>query len=695
MRAAAEDWPGWRGLDRQGAAPGPAVISLATNRNVRWRVAIPGQGHSSPIVVGDAVLVTTAYPAKAGEWVKHAATCGSLSLAVLLGVAGLAAACLQAAARQRPPWRRHLRMLLFLALAGSVIALLFGAQRSLTTQEVGHSIRLFRWLFSSVLGCLGVMAAVTGVRADSRARLAAGLALILFSGLLAGARPNKDYYGAFSGAAHTRRAILVATALPASAGLVVLAAFALRLALRRIRRRRAAGTACDEAPPPRPAGGAGRGRIGTAARLLAAAGSFGAGLAAFGIPRLLHNSDRVRAGVYGLLQSARSDPMAFVAASLGTGLLCVLIWVIGDVLLAGTRTALRLPRLLRLAPPAVALIAFADLNYLGVVPVLTRAVLCMDRESGSTRWVAEGLKGPHVPVSRDNSPATPTPVSDGTRVYAYFGTPGVLCVNMKGEVLWTNRDLPFEGVHGVAASPVLCGARLIILSDMPGAPYLTALDTQTGERVWTANRAPWKGHGCHCTPTAVTLGGQPALIVRGWWDVTAYAAQSGAVLWQIGVPGKQSGERVASVLVDGDRLYVPNEDQVSALSLAAIAKGDPTPVWTTNMKRRGPNTASPVLRHGLLFMVSDHGYVFCLDTETGKVVWRSRFRGTHYASPLATDEAVYLCGNTGRVTVVACSREYRKLAENDLFEPMFASPALADDRLFIRTKAHLWCFAPE
>ena len=98
-----------------------------------------------------------------------------------------------------------------------------------------------------------------------------------------------------------------------------------------------------------------------------------------------------------------------------------------------------------------------------------------------------------------------------------------------------------------------------------------------------------------------------------------------------------------------------------------------------------------MLPQGLLFAVSDGGSAFCLDTATGRELWRHDLYAQHYASPVATNDHVYFCSTEGRTTVLGCERGLRVVAQNDLPEGIYASPVLLDGQLFLRTTGHLYC----
>ncbi|NQT86408.1 PQQ-binding-like beta-propeller repeat protein, partial [bacterium] len=369
-------------------------------------------------------------------------------------------------------------------------------------------------------------------------------------------------------------------------------------------------------------------------------------------------------------------------------------WLISELAASERRTG-RLPQWLLLGFLLVAGLTFYEKNYMLVEREFVRAIVCVDANTGAVRWTAEGLVAPQPPTNRLNTPATPTPLVLGDRVVAWFGSAGALCVDRSGKELWTNRDLPYEGIHGVAASPMPAAGRIIISSGQPKGPYLTALDPQTGERVWTTELDPWGGdEGQHRTPTIA--GGD--LILQWGWEreegndlLWAFDAKTGKLAWKH--PAKTHREAVASVVVDGDRLILPSSRQVTALSLTKLASGEQPELWATDMKRKGPYASTPVVVSGLLFTGSNRGHMSCLDAATGELLWSEKlFKGKGiFAAVTAGGGSVLFCDKTGMVSAVATERAFREVAFINLFGEIHASPALVDGRLYIRTESHLWC----
>jgi len=525
--------------------------------------------------------------------------------------------------------------------------------------------RMESWLFSTKALSLALLVAMFSLSSRSLLRfLAVGVAL-LAAGAVVWGRPMPEYFYV-SGPERYTRELHQAVAAPVVLALAMLAVAVLR--------RRWPGKEDEGAGPKRD----------VPSIIVAEAALVAGGRLARGLPAAGGTGSALRA----LMVSFGRDELIVLGG-------CLLAWLAAELVGRWRRPVI--PRWVAGAVLAVTVLGAVEQNHLLVTSDFVRAIVCVDRDTGQRRWICEGLRGPQPSLNPRNSPATPTPAVAEGRVFAWFGSAGCLCTNLDGDVLWTNTDVPFDEVHGVAVSPMPADGLLVIASGQPKAPYVTALDQETGERVWTTRLQPWPGiEGQHRTPTIVVLDGKPVVLYWGWEGAEkqdflwAFDARTGAERRRRPVP--TDGEAVASVLADGDTLYLPGQKAFRALSLAKLAAGEDPVLWTADLKGKGPYASSPVLANGLLFMVANHRHAWCLDAATGEVQWQERLKGRGaFPSPVAAGGRIYFCDKAGLTTVLAAAREFRVLAENDLGEPIWASPAAADGRLTIRTTRHLWC----
>jgi outer membrane protein assembly factor BamB len=314
-----------------------------------------------------------------------------------------------------------------------------------------------------------------------------------------------------------------------------------------------------------------------------------------------------------------------------------------------------------------------------------------------------------------NSYASPTPVIEAGRLYATFGSAGTACLDTQtGQVLWTRRDIECNHFRGAGSSPILYRNWLFLNFDGSDHQFIIALDKQTGRTVWQTNRSidfqdvgrdgqPEMGgdyRKAFATCQVAILDGRTTLLSPGSKALYAYDPLSGAELWRVEERTSYSG---ATRPVTGHGLvFLPTgfaSGQVLAIrpgkSGEVLDAKVPGPasmqlqvVWKT--KQNAPKKPSLLLLGDLLYALEDNGVVTCWEAVTGKIVWSERIGGHYSASPLAAGDRIYLFSEEGKTTVLAAGREYKKLAENQLGDGFMASPAVAGNALFLRSRSHLY-----
>lgn len=335
--------------------------------------------------------------------------------------------------------------------------------------------------------------------------------------------------------------------------------------------------------------------------------------------------------------------------------------------------------------------------------------LSLDRATGR---ILHHLKLFHVEkpqyADRFNSYGSPTPAIEAGRVYITFGSPGTACLDAEtGRVLWERRDLPCNHWRGAGSSPTLWRDLLILHFDGADYQYVVALDKATGKTVWKTDRSvdfrdlnaegkPTRDgdfRKAFSSPLVIEHEGKPVLISTGSKATYAYDPATGKELWRVEENRHHSGT-VRPVVGHG---MVYTATGLARGELWAVKLGgsgvvtDSHVVW--KVARNVPNRPSPLLVGDLLFMIDqDGGVASCLDARTGEVLWRERLPGTgnHSSSPVHADGRIYFFNENGDGTVIAASREFKVLAENKLETGCMASPAVAGQALFLRTKTHLY-----
>ncbi len=328
-------------------------------------------------------------------------------------------------------------------------------------------------------------------------------------------------------------------------------------------------------------------------------------------------------------------------------------------------------------------------------------MLAFDRRTGALLWTTEAFKQKPTLKERQNSYATPTPVTDGERVYAVFGEGGAAAFSFDGRVLWTNTEHPFYSQHGLGASPILVDA--LVLQPRDGSSdgedktlgwqkpwdrsFLLALDARTGRTVYRAKRG--LSRIAHVTPAVVTVAGRQQVVSPAGDVVQGFEPASGRLLWT----ARSEGEGVVPSVVRAGDLVV-TASGFGDPALRAYRLGGSGDVTATHLaweqKKAVPMISSPAVAAGLVFVVNEKGIASALDAATGAVVWQERLPGTYSASPLAADGRVYFLSEDCETTAVAAGREFRRLGGGTLPGRCQASIAVASGRLFVRTDTELY-----
>jgi len=327
---------------------------------------------------------------------------------------------------------------------------------------------------------------------------------------------------------------------------------------------------------------------------------------------------------------------------------------------------------------------------------LMRCIICIDRETGRIRWSWEGLRMTRECMHPENSPASPSPLYHDGRVYAYFGRGGLVCCDADGRHLWTRSDLPHDSVYGAVSSPVLCEGDVILASEnrpggIPDKGYLVRINGKTGEFAWKRSRnVILDGRNPNArTPLIIESEGRRLVLIWEWNQVFLYDATTGEEAGAYHVQGLTCTDPVASAVSDGKRVYLAAKKESVALDLQRVQHGGEAIAWRTAVL--GPGCSSPVLADGRLYLVTETGRAACLDTSTGAILWNQRLTGTYYPSLVSAGGNVYFNNTAGRTTIVRSDPDFKVIEENDIEDRIFASPAVADGRIFLRGEHDLKC----
>lgn len=339
-----------------------------------------------------------------------------------------------------------------------------------------------------------------------------------------------------------------------------------------------------------------------------------------------------------------------------------------------------------------------EANSRGRLPNLEFTVLCFGRADGKLLWKQIAVTAvPHQETHSTNGFASASPCTDGQHVYAHFGSRGLYCYTLDGQLKWKRDDfgkMETRNSFGEGSSPTLADNKILVPWDHEGPSALYALDKLTGKTIWKADRDE---PSCWATPLVIQHGGRSQVIMNGQTCARSYDLETGKELWRC---AGQTERPCASPVADNGLVFVGSGHRGSFLGAfrpggEGDIQGSSNVVWT--ITHDTPDIASPLLSGGrLYFHKGKNGQLSCVDAATGKPFYvASRIPGLDaiYASPIAAGGHVFLTSRAGTTVVIADAPELRIIATNNVDETVDATPAPVDDELFIRGEKHLFCIA--
>ncbi len=339
-------------------------------------------------------------------------------------------------------------------------------------------------------------------------------------------------------------------------------------------------------------------------------------------------------------------------------------------------------------------------------------VICVDAKTGAILWAKHVFDQQPRRKEGKNSYATPTPTTDGKQVFAVFGDGSVVALTMKGELVWTNREVQFYSRHGLGASPILYGDLLIMPYDGSNPvtaagvypkvddnertgwqiPWdkalLVALDTKTGQRVWTGKRG--LSRIAHVTPIIANVDGKDQIISGAGDRLQGFDPKTGELIWSLYAQGE--GVTPSPVLGEGMVLASSGFEKSTLRGVKLGGRGDLTETNIAWEQKKGvPTQPSPIYVKPHLFAITDGGVATCYNSTNGEIIWQERVGGNFSASPVYAGGRIYFLSEAGETTVIEAGPQFKILARNPLGEKCQASMAVAGNRLFIRSDKHLFC----
>jgi outer membrane protein assembly factor BamB len=324
-------------------------------------------------------------------------------------------------------------------------------------------------------------------------------------------------------------------------------------------------------------------------------------------------------------------------------------------------------------------------------------VISLDKNSGKINW--KTVVKEMVPAERTHelgSWASNSPCTDGENIFAFFGSRGLYCLDMKGQTKWERNFGQMDIVmsFGEGSSPAIYKDKIFIPWDHQGKSFIYALDKKTGKDVWATERdeiTSW------ATPVIVEVNGKAQVITSATNKVRSYDAETGKVIWEC--TGMTKNVIPCPIYADGILFLVSGfrGNAVKAIDLAK-AQGDitGTPVILWEYNQDSSYTPSPMLLDAkLYFLKGNNGIMTCLDAKTGKVIYSNqKLDGITniFSSPTGNKDKIYIAA-TNTVDVVRAGGEFSMLSKNTLDDTFHASPVIVGNDLFLRGFKYLYCIS--
>jgi len=310
-------------------------------------------------------------------------------------------------------------------------------------------------------------------------------------------------------------------------------------------------------------------------------------------------------------------------------------------------------------------------------------VLCFDAVSGKQLWRRQFWATGRTLSHPDSANAAPTPASDGTRIFAFYSSNDLACLDLAGNLLWYRglaHDYPKAGNDvGMSSSPVVVGDTVVVQVENFADSFAAGIDTATGETRWRIERPAISNW---CSPAAMrSPSGEAVVLLQSPSMLTAHDPLSGAKLWQY----ETKCEGVPSVVASGRYVVLP----ANGLTVLELEGSAPKMLWESSRMRSG--SSSPIIDGENTYLINSAGVLTCAKTISGEISWQTRIGGTHWATPVIAGEHVLCVNQEGKAKVVKLGGSKGEIVgEADFGEKIQGTPAIADGAIFVRSDRHLW-----
>lgn len=311
-------------------------------------------------------------------------------------------------------------------------------------------------------------------------------------------------------------------------------------------------------------------------------------------------------------------------------------------------------------------------------------VLCFDVKSGKRLWSRKFWATGRTYSHPTSAVAAPSPASDGKRIFAFFSSNDLICLDLEGNLLWYRglaHDYPKAGNDiGMASSPLVIDDTVVVQIENQGDSFATGINTQTGESRWRVERT---AHANWASPIALPGQGERKTVVllQSPSGLTAHDPSTGKQVWSY----DEMCSGVASAVAVGDRVFLPS----NGLTVLKFTDQSASPEIEWEASKLNPGSGGPIIYKDRVYAVNG-GVLKCGAVEDGKILWQLRIQGRHWATPIIAGNRMYLIDNKGVAKVVELGDKGKIIGESDFGETVMGTPAVSGNSLFVRSANHLW-----
>jgi outer membrane protein assembly factor BamB len=322
-----------------------------------------------------------------------------------------------------------------------------------------------------------------------------------------------------------------------------------------------------------------------------------------------------------------------------------------------------------------------DRIYLATADPQKRAqsVICLDRRNGKPVWQTEVHAADAEPGKQANSSAASSTVAcDGERLFINFLNGGAVhttALDLNGKVLWQQKVCDYVIHQGFGSSPVIHESLVLVSADHRGGGVIVGLDRATGKVVWSQPRPKLPNY---TTPAILQAAGRVQMVIAGCNLISSFDPLTGEKLWEV---AGSTEECVVTAVTDGHHVFVSGGYPRNH-TVAILADGSGRIAWQNTARVYVP---SMIAKAGHLYAVMDAGLAVCWKSDTGEELWKQRLGGDFFSSPVIVNDRIYASNVAGKTFVYEASPTHFKiLAENQLGNETYASPAICGGRIYLR-----------